>query len=263
MKVKELYYYPLKSGKGIQVDRFEVGATGPLFDRHWMVVGPKGLFFSQRKDPKMALITPKVENGQLILNAPDMPELVVPKEASGSSITAQLWDARPEVIEISTECSDWMSSFLGKECMLVMKDPNHVRLVREDFRVLPDAQVDFPDGFPFLLTSHKSLEDLNQRLDQQVPMNRFRANIVIDGLEPYAEDHWKEFRIGSHRFYMARPCSRCVMVNVNQDTGEKAAEPLKTLMAYRKIDTKIVFGVNLIHSEPCEISVGDSVELII
>jgi uncharacterized protein YcbX len=125
-----------------------------------------------------------------------------------------------------------------------------------------NEQVSFADGFPFLLISDASLADLNQRLEQPVPMNRFRPNLVVSGCEAFAEDGWQSIRIGSIGFRVVKPCDRCVITTVDQTQGIRGKEPLLTLAQYRRWDGKIWFGQNLIHEQLGMLKVGDSVEII-
>jgi uncharacterized protein YcbX len=135
------------------------------------------------------------------------------------------------------------------------------RAVDPDYAA-PADQVGFADGFPFLLISQASLDDLNARLDQPVPMLRFRPNLVVSGCGPYAEDGWKRIRIGDIEFRVAKPCSRCIIPTIDFATGERAREPLQTLMTYRKRDNKVYFGQNLLHDAGGRLEVGTQVEVL-
>ena len=118
-----------------------------------------------------------------------------------------------------------------------------------------------PMAYPVLIIGQSSLDDLNQRMKEPLPMNRFRPNIVFTGGEPYEEDGWKNFRIGQNRFVGVKPCSRCVLTTVNQDTGKKGIEPLATLSTYRMRNNKVYFGQNLIPLDHNEIAEGDEIVL--
>jgi uncharacterized protein YcbX len=121
----------------------------------------------------------------------------------------------------------------------------------------PGDRVSFADGFPFLLVSQDSVNELNRRLTDEIPADRFRANIVIEGCSPHAEDGWSSIRIGSVNFRVAKPCARCVVVTTDQLDGGRSAEPLRTLAGYRRVDGKILFGQNLIHLGGGTLRVGD------
>jgi MOSC domain-containing protein len=124
----------------------------------------------------------------------------------------------------------------------------------------PDgARVSFADGFPFLLLSEESLADLNRRLPEPLPMNRFRPNLVVAGGQPYDEDTWSRIEIGGIRLRVVKPCGRCVVTTIDQLTGERGKEPLRTLATYRKRDAEVMFGQNVVHEGPGRLRVGDAV----
>jgi uncharacterized protein len=120
-------------------------------------------------------------------------------------------------------------------------------------------QVSLADGYPMLIIGQASLDDLNRRLVDPVPMNRFRPNLVFTGGMPYEEDEWRSFRIGINKFAGVKPCSRCVMTTINQETGEKGWEPLTTLSGYRKRDGEVYFGQNVLAIDHHEIHEGDEI----
>src|SRR5262245_41910689 len=106
----------------------------------------------------------------------------------------------------------------------------------------------FADGYPLLLIAEESLADLNTRLAEPLPMNRFRPNVVIRGAaEPYAEDGWSRVAIGEVECSLVKACARCVTTTTDQTTAERGAEPLATLARYRRVPRGVLFGQNLIH----------------
>jgi uncharacterized protein YcbX len=128
----------------------------------------------------------------------------------------------------------------------------------------PGDITSFSDGFPLLLISEASLQDLNSRLELPVPMRRFRPNLVISGCTPYAEDEWQRIRIGEIEFEVAKPCSRCIIPTIDTETAQRNPdrEPLRTLATYRRRDNKVYFGQNLIHRGTGLLKVGDPLEII-
>lgn len=123
-------------------------------------------------------------------------------------------------------------------------------------------QVYLADGFPFLLISEASLADLNERLERPVPMDRFRPNLVVRGCEPFEEDGWSQVRIGPITFRVVKPCARCVVTTVDQETADKGRELLRTLARFRKVGTEVFIGQNLIHDGADILRVGDPVEVV-
>ena len=125
----------------------------------------------------------------------------------------------------------------------------------------PGVRVGFADGFPFLLISEESLADLNRRLADPLPMNRFRPNLVVAGGEPYAEDGWGRIEIGGVRLQVMKPCERCLVTTTDQATGERGKEPLRTLATYRKVGNDVLFGQNVVHENTGRLRVCDPVTI--
>jgi uncharacterized protein len=164
------------------------------------------------------------------------------------------------VTEVSDTVSQWFTVQLGMRCRLVGFPEKNPRPVNPRYSV-NNEHVGLADAYPFLIIGQSSLNDLNARLQEPLPMNRFRPNFVFTGGEPFEEDTWRNFAIGRNRFAGVKPCDRCVLTTVNQDTAEKGAEPLLTLSKYRKRDNKIYFGQNLVALDHTEVAVGDKITL--
>lgn len=257
-----LYFYPVKSLAGISLERAPVDRRGIRFDRHWMLVDSEGCFLTQRQRPEMARIKTQLAPGLLRLSAPDMPDLDLELEGEREKqLTVEVWNDRVEAQFEGARVSNWLSQYLGVDCRLVSMPAKTVRPVDPRF-ARSDDQVGFSDGFPFLLISEGSLEDLNSRLDTPMTMRRFRPNLVVKGCEPYAEDQWKRIRIGDMTFRVVKPCSRCVITTIEPETLEKGPEPLRTLSQYRREGNKVYFGQNVIHDSPGELKLGMPVEIL-
>lgn len=255
-----LYVYPIKSCAGIPLQSADLSATGLRHDRSWMLVDETGEFMSQRAHPRMALISIRFSAEHLIVSAPGMEELEIPLYPQAeSSIDVRVWGDTNRGELVTEEANRWFTEFLKFPCRLVHKPEDEPRLVDSSFAESGD-QVGFADGFAFLLISEASLEDLNMRLEDPLPMNRFRPNFVVRGCGPYAEDGWSRLRIGSVPFRVAEPCPRCAITTVDQETGTRGKEPLRTLATYRKFEGEVFFGRNLIHDTLGTVSVGASVE---
>lgn len=262
ISVSGLFIYPVKSCGGLIVELAAVGATGFELDRRWMVVGEDGRFLSQRKHPRLAQVRARLADDRLVLEAPQMSPLDLALELEdGPPSRVQVWDDECPAIDAGKGAAEWFSRYLGCSVRLV-------RMTDDDARPLgtssaqPGDQVSFADGFPFLLISRASLDDLNRRLSLPVPMDRFRPNIVVEGCEPYAEDGWDRLRIGEVDFRVAKACARCNVTTVDQATGERGREPLRTLSTYRTVDGQVLFGQNLVHEGRGVLRVGDSVEAV-
>jgi uncharacterized protein YcbX len=255
-----LYVYPIKSCAGISLQSAELCATGLRHDRRWMLVDETGEFMSQRAHPRMALISTHLFAEYLTVAAPGMPDLEIPlQEDSANLIDVRIFGDKNRGVLVSGEADRWFGEFLKFPCRLVRKPDHDLRLVDSSF-AHRGYQVGFADGFAFLLISDASLEDLNSRLEEPLPMNRFRPNFVLEGCGPYAEDGWRRIRIGGVPFRVAEACSRCAITTVDQRTGARGKEPLRTLATFRKSEGEVFFGRNLIHDALGTVSVGDPVE---
>lgn len=262
-----LYVYPIKSCRGISLDAWDVDGRGLRLDRRWMLVDGDGRFLSQRELPRMALIQIRLAPDRLLVDAPGMPALDVSLEPTDEDfddlIPARIWNDEVMASPSGEETGRWFSEFLGVNCALVRLPDSSVRIVDQDYG-RPEDRVHLADGFPFLLTSEASLADLNARLDRPLPMNRFRPNLVVAGCEPFAEDGWGVARIGAMTFRVVKPCARCVITTVDQETAVASREPLRTLAAFRKDGDKVLFGQNLIHDgDRGTLRVGDPVEVLV
>jgi len=255
-----LYIYPLKSCAGISLDSAELSATGLRHDRRWMLVDETGGFMSQRAHPRMALISTHLSDEQLTVSAPGMPELLIPlRQENGNLIDVEVWGDVNKGALLGEEADRWFGEVLRFPCRLVRKPDDDPRLVDSIYAENGD-QTSFADGFAFLLISEASLDDLNSRLEDPLPMNRFRPNFVVRGCDAYAEDGWERLHIGGIPFRVAEACPRCAITTTDQETAERGKEPLRTLATYRKFDGEVHFGRNLIHDALGTVRLGDAVE---
>jgi uncharacterized protein len=259
-----LYYYPIKSCAGIQIEQAELDPCGIVHDRELMLVeAATGEFLTQRELPHMALIRPTIKNGQLQVDAPGMPALVAPLVTAGPSQKVEIWSSKCQAVDQGADPAKWFSEYLGIECRLVRMASDFARRVDSRYALSQQDQVNFSDGYPFLLISQESLDDLNSRLAEPLPMNRFRPNIVIAGSGvPFCEDRLKRVNIGSVTFNIVKPCARCPITTTDQTTAEVGHEPLKTLATFRRFNGKVMFGQNLIHENQATLKVGDKVEVL-
>lgn len=262
IRLSSVHVYPIKSCGGTAVEEWEVDERGLRHDRRWMLVDENGRFLSQRRHPRMALIGVRIEADRLAVSAPGMPSLQVPFDLPrGGRMLASVWDDLVETLPVGEEADRWFGEFLGVRCRLVHLPDESVRGVDPEYGGAGD-QVGLVDGFPFLLISEGSLGDLNARLERSLPMNRFRPNLVVAGCEPFAEDGWRTVRIGAVSLRVVKPCARCAITTVDQESAARGKEPLRTLATFRKRGTKVLFGQNLVHDETGVLRVGDTVEVL-
>lgn len=259
--LSEINIYPIKSLGGIRLKSAKVLEKGLEHDRRWMLMDDDHEFMTQRIYPKMALFKLSMVNDQFSITHKGN-SIVLPFTHSviDAPIKAKIWDDVVDVFEVSETYSAWFSEQLQINCRLVAFPEKNPRLVDERYQVNHE-HVSLADAYPFLLIGEQSLADLNSRLKEPVPMNRFRPNFVFRGGDPFAEDRWKKFSIGKSKFAAVKPCARCVLTTVNQDTGEKGIEPLLTLSQYRKKENKVLFGQNIIALNHFEVYEGDEITL--
>ena len=262
-KVSELYVYPIKSCRALKLRSFRLDFRGPLFDRRWMVVDMEGKFLTQREFPRLALVRPSIAPTSLPIEATGMQKLSIPQtERGGDRVAVQVWKDRGAGEDVGRDAAGWFSEYLQTACRLVRFPDEGVRDVDANYANFP-SQVAFADGFPVLMIGEASLKDLNTKLQNKLAMDRFRPNIVVSDSEPYAEDDWKQIRVGELMLDVVKPCTRCVTTLVDQATGEKSGEePLKTLASYRKTERGVAFGMNCVHHEPGSVSVGDEIQIL-
>lgn len=261
MELSELNIYPVKSLAGISLDQSMVDAFGLVNDRRWMLVDKDGRMLTQRKLARMCLIRPQVTTNGIYLSAPGMPDIELTISKLASTCNAQVWNDVCKVYDAGDQAAQWLSRFLSTDCRLTYFPDDEIRQLDQDYAQANDKTA-FSDGFPFLLISQASLDDLNNRLGTPVTMSRFRPNLVIKGSEAFEEDQWKRIRIGDITFRLVKPCSRCVIPTIDPDTGDKSKEPLTTLLKYRKRNNKVYFGQNVIADGTGELSVGMPVEVL-
>ena len=258
-----IHIYPVKSLGGITLREAQCTGRGAQFDRRFLVVDPKGKFFTQREYPKMATVWVDIEDDNLTLAAPDLDAVIVPLQpAPAPTYQVSVWSSMVQAHEVSADANRFLSDYLGTDCKLVYMPDSTQRKVNPQFAGNGEI-VSFADGYPFLLISDASLDDLNSRMATPLPMNRFRPNLVVTGCTPYAEDGWKEIRIGESTFRLVKPCTRCQVTTTDQATGEVVGpEPLHTLAKYRNSAEGVMFGQNLLPLKLGRIALGDVVEVV-
>jgi uncharacterized protein YcbX len=262
LKLTQISIYPVKSLGGISLSQANVLGKGLQYDRRWMLVDKNGTAMTQRTYPAMALFKLSLGKDQLSIRLRDhCLDLPLENQALLNPLQVNIWDDTVAAFEVSFPANEWFSDLLGVECKLVYFPEQNRRPVNPKYSV-NDEQVSLADAYPFLIIGQSTFDELNGRLTDSVPINRFRPNFVFTGGQPFEEDGWRNFRIGSVRFVGVKLCDRCVLTTVNQDTAEKGTEPLRTLATYRKKDNKIYFGQNLVTLDlQGTVSVGDLIKL--
>jgi uncharacterized protein len=261
--VSNLTYYPIKACRGFDVPVSNIQRMGLEHDRRMMVVTPDGGFLTQREHPRLALITPSLKNEALTLSAPNFDSLQVGIQKTGTPTSVEIWASKcVDAIDQGDEAAAWLSDWLGISVRLVHIADGFKRKLNSNYAVNTDDHTGFADGYPILIISEESLQDLNSRLDSAVPMNRFRPNLVVKGSEPFAEDTWKRIRIGGVEMALVKPCARCLVTTIDKETLKKNKEPLKTLSGYRNHELGAIFGMNTIPLNEGIIEINMEVEIL-
>jgi uncharacterized protein YcbX len=273
-----LTIYPIKSCAGLALEQATLTADGlmtqQIYDREWMVVDENNHVITQREQPHMALIVPTLKGDVLELRAPGMLRLELPlglpdpELAPTRSVT--LWEDTVLAYDCDALAAEWFTRYLGVPSRLVRFHARATRPVSTRWTNGVAATTMFSDGYPVLVTSTASLEDLNQRLRaagrEALPMNRFRPNVVIAGIAAFEEDYAASYRIGEALLKPVKPCPRCPMPSINQETGRFGPDPLDILQGYRakpELDGAVCFGMNSILLEGADVvlRVGQDVDV--
>ncbi len=245
--VASLHLHPVKSCRGFEVPTADLDAYGLVGDRRWMIVDDRGVFLTQRTQPRLALLRASIEGPALALETEGVGRIVVPPpgpRAAPREVT--VWKDTVRALDLGESVAAWLEAFLGRPARLVTAAPDYARPVRRAAR--SGDEVSFADGFPLLVVAEASLADLNRRLEVPVPTDRFRPNLVVTGCEAFAEDRWRRIRIGDCVLRAAGPCGRCIVTTTDQATAERGREPLRTLATYRRDgDGEVCFGQNYVN----------------
>jgi len=264
--VTGLHIYPVKSMGGISLSEADLGQRGFKYDREWLLIDKDNRFVSQREIARMSLISTIIDEDRqlLLLSLPSADgaqtlEISLQHALDAPQVRATVWSDKTRATLESDNSNKQLSKFLGADVRLVRMAEGYKRRVDGRYATSKEDIVGFADGFPFLFISEESLEDLNNKLEYPVPMNRFRPNITIRGGGAFAEDDWNKIKIAGVQFEIVKPCARCVITTIDQDSAVSEKEPLRTLANFRKKQGRILFGQNAVFSGTGKIKIGDTV----
>jgi uncharacterized protein YcbX len=242
-----LYIYPVKSAAGIECARAELGPHGLLHDREWMLVDPAGRFLTQREEARLALLGTAITADSLRLTLPSGEVLSLPLAHEGGQVQVQVWNSRCRAFDAGREAADLISGWLGRPLRLVRFDHSLPRFSNKEWTAGRDVSTLFSDGYPLLVLSRASIADLAARVGHDLPVERFRPNVLLDGVAAYGEDAASGLRTGAVTLQLTKACTRCVITTIDQHSGERTGdEPLRTLKSYRfdKALRGVAFGRN-------------------
>ena len=262
--VTEINIYPIKSLGGISLNEALVEPKGLQYDRRWMLVDKNMRHMTQREFKNMALLQTEIKEGRIHISHKQKPEISFSFSATEflpESFQVTVWDDTCQANEVSVEASAWFSEVLDTPCQLVKMPEDFVRPTEPEYSASENDHVSFADGYPMLMFDEASVNLISEKSGEEIPANRFRANVIFKGGHAHIEDELKRFSIGDLEFYGAKVCTRCILTTIDQDTAVRGKEPLKTLSTYRKIDNKIKFGMNVIPVDLGTIKVGDRITI--
>lgn len=263
-KLSQIFIYPIKSLGGISLSASNVEERGLEHDRRWMLIDENDSFLTQRQYPQMALLNVNIEGEFLTVSLQnnESEKISLPLfSSSKKTLKVKIWDDTCTAELISREADNWFSEILKIKCRIVHMPDSTKRLVDRQYSP-EEKSVSFADGYPFLIIGQASLDNLNEKLPQPLPVNRFRPNLVFTGGEPFEEDKWEKIKIGEVVFSALKPCARCVITTIDQETAERGIEPLATLASYRKKENKVLFGMNLICHSTGTINLEDEITFL-
>jgi uncharacterized protein YcbX len=257
VSLESVHVYPVKSCAGTTPGEALLAETGFDLDRAWMVTDGDFELVTQRELPRLALVQPTLKSEELILRAPGMLALYIGLDRVEARCRARVWNDRVAAYDMGALCAQWFSDFLGRPLRLVRFDPEHQRLADRAWTGAIEAPTAFQDGYPLLVASSASLDEVNRRLalagEPPVTMARFRPNLVLGGLDAHAEDHLEEIVFetteGPVRLRLVKPCSRCPIPDVDPATGltgHTVGDVLRQYRADRRLDGAITFAMNAV-----------------
>ncbi len=266
MKLTNISVFPIKSAKGFSLENTIIENMGIPYDRSFAIIGADDKIITARENPLLLTIQTKIENGQIELSSAgkESIHLVLDELPQNNSISVGIFSDFTNAIPINHPVNDWLSSILQQPVKLVKTDPGSLRKMKEKYAPTNQEVIRFCDLAPIHLISKSSLDDLNLKLDQPVTATRFRPNFLIDGAEPYAEDHWKSIQIGDFVFDVGMKTMRCNLLTIHPETAERNPnqEPLRTLSKIKKNGNEVSFGIYLIPRKLGVVKKGDTVTIL-
>jgi len=258
--ISSLIIYPVKSLAGINTKQANAMKAGFEHDRRWMLLDENNKFLTQRDIPQMALFVPEIKENSISVHFKNESITFDLSVVTGEIISTKVWDDKAETQVVSNSTNEWFSDQLSRKIKLVKIKSE---LSRNHYNTLKDIDmpVSLADGYPYLVTGEESLNNLNKKLLDSVPMNRFRPNIVVKTTIPHEEDLWENISMGATVFKNMKPCGRCSIITIDQSTGISNNETLRVLNTYRKSGNSVLFGTNMMCLKEGVVTVGDSIQL--
>jgi uncharacterized protein YcbX/ferredoxin-NADP reductase len=259
--LSQINIYPVKSVGGISLSSSWVEKQGLCFDRRFMVALSDGAMVTARKYPNMVKVSSSLLPTGIIFTYPGMAPLKLDYSSFKLQQTpATVWKDNFAAYTTTDEADDWFSQVLDQRVELLFTGEQSNR-VREKL----GHNVSFADGYPLLIISQGSLDELNRRSSETHSMEQFRTNLVVGSDEPFIEDSWKRIKIGEVEFEAVKPCERCILTTVDVEKGafRESKEPLNTFSRFRANERGgVFFGQNLVAKNEGMIRTGDEIEVL-
>ena len=261
MILSEIWIYPIKSLGGISISSSKTLTSGLELDRRFMLIDEADSFITQRQNPQLATLGVQLKDGFLHVFAKQNPDysIDIPLEIPRENHTiSSIWKSRVNSFVAPKELNDWFSDYLSQKIRIVSMDIENMR--RRTLNVAPyKTDMSFADGYPYLALSKESVHQLNSEITEEIDIRQFRANLIFEQGKAFQEDNMKKFSIGTSSFRMVKPCVRCQVITINQDTGSKSKEPLAHLSKTRNKGNGVIFGMNAALLSEGVINVGDNI----
>lgn len=266
LRLTGIRVYPLKGAGGFDLQETGLDSFGIPGDRRWMLARPDGQFISQRSHPRLSLIrtapleAPDPSGLRFSVSAPGQGAFELGADPSGEWLDVRVHGDRFRAAVGYGEADQWFSAFLGEACRLVFIPDEILRPVDPEYA--PGHRIGLADGYPLHLTTEESLSDLNRVLPTRTNMLRYRPNLVVSGGRPWEEDQWRILEVGGVELHIVKPCARCTGVTVDQGSGTRGQEPLRTMKSFREWEGKVFFGQNVVFSGTGRFRVGENVHIL-
>lgn len=256
--IQSLFVYPIKSLRGISLSVSAVERRGLRYDRRWMLVDEGGSFLTQRTHAPMATVGMRLTDHGLIAYKEGLGEIEIPSEAGNETVKVKVWSFEGKARLVDKAVDAWFTEAIGIPCRLVKMPETTKRSIHPHYG---HGEIAFSDAMPVLVASQASLDLLNSKLESPLPMNRFRANVILGGSEAHEEDAWSSMQIGNVTMRRTKKCGRCLVTTTDQETGIRGTEPLRTLATYRQEGQVVYFGCYYVPESLGEIKIGDPVQV--
>lgn len=258
--LSRLFFYPIKGARGVEVSSARVTPLGLEHDRRFMFVDEAGVFVSQREHPALARMVVTVEDERLLVHVDGLGAATAPLVPEGAPLEVEIWRDRVDALRVEGEVEALARALLGAPVRLAYFPATSRRQVDLAYAE-PGDSTHFADGFPLLVVGAESAREVARQVGHEVPIERFRPSLVVEGAPAFDEDTWREITVAGRRVRLPKPCARCAVTTVDHLTGERGREPLATLARTRKVGQKVMFGMNALIDGDGTLRVGDAVAI--